>query len=170
MLLSVAGECPTTNLRSNPDHSRPTKTHINQGVSGFYQNDRSVSVGLQKSRLWHKNDTNLSQVVYADNRTKSYGTENCQRMRRHIFTELFPIAGDLANHYAKTAERFDFDQANHELQNIYFQLRIEVLNLCAENDELLKAARRFAEKCHTVHSRTVSPSEAYQACLHIVDH
>ncbi|MCC8996509.1 MAG: replication endonuclease, partial [Nitrosomonas sp.] len=112
----------------------------------------------------------MPQVVYADNRTKSYGTENCQRMRRHIFTELFPIAGDLANHYAKTAERFDFDQANHELQNIYFQLRIEDLNLCAENDELLKAARRFAEKCHTVHARTVSPSEAYQACLRIVDH
>lgn len=91
-------------------------------------------------------------------------------MRRHIFTELFPIAGDLANHYAKTAERFDFDQANHELQNIYFQLRIEDLNLCAENDELLKAARRFAEKCHTACARTVSPSEAYQACLRIVDH
>ncbi len=91
-------------------------------------------------------------------------------MRRHIFTELFPIAGDLANHYAKTAERFDFDQANHELQNIYFQLRIEDLNLCAENDELLKAARRFAEKCHTARARTVSPSEGYQACLRIVDH
>ena len=49
-------------------------------------------------------------------------------MRQHIFSELVPIAGDLAARYVKTAERSSFEQANHELQDIYDQLRIEDLN------------------------------------------
>jgi len=49
--------------------------------------------------LWHKNDTNLPQVIYADNLTEAYGTEKCRRIRQHIFTELSPIAGDLAAYY-----------------------------------------------------------------------
>jgi hypothetical protein len=120
--------------------------------------------------LWHKNDTKLAQVVFADNHTAAYGTENCRRMRRHIFTELSPIAGDLAAHYIKTAERSTFEQANHELQDIYNQLRIEDLNLCADHEELLNAARRYAEKCYVARNRAKSPSDAYQACLRIVDH
>jgi hypothetical protein len=91
-------------------------------------------------------------------------------MRQHIFTELSPIAGDLANHYVKTAERQSFEQANHELHDIYQQLHIEDLNLCDNSDELLEAAKRFAEKCQTARSRAQSPENAYQACLRIVDH
>ena len=91
-------------------------------------------------------------------------------MRQHIFTELVPIAGDLAARYVKTAERVSFEQANLELQDIYNQLRIEDLNLCADKEALLDAAKRFAEKCHTARARTQSPIDAYQACLRIVDH
>lgn len=120
--------------------------------------------------MWHKNDTKLPQVVFADNRTAAYGTEKCRRIRQHIFTELFPIAGDLAARYVKTAERSSFEQANHELQDIYDQLRIEDLNLCADNEELFEAAKRFAEKCKTARVRAQSPADAYQACLRIVDH
>jgi len=112
----------------------------------------------------------LPQVIFADERTKPYGTENCRRMRQHIFSELVPIAGDLAAHYVKTAERSSFEQANYELQDIYNQLRIEDLNLCGDSEELFEAAKRFAEKCHTARARTQSPLDAYQACLRIVDH
>lgn len=120
--------------------------------------------------MWHKNDTKLPQVIFADERTKPYGTENCRRMRQHIFTELSPIAGDLANRYVKTTERSSFEQANHELQDIYNQLRIEDLNLCADNDELFEVAKRLADKCQTARSRATSLNDAYQACLRIVDH
>ena len=120
--------------------------------------------------MWHKNDTNLPQVIYADNLTEAYGTEKCRRIRQHIFTELSPIAGDLAAHYVKTAERSSFEQANHALIDIHNQLRIEDLNLCADHEELLNAAKRFAEKCHLARNRTKIPLEAYQACLRIVDH
>ena len=112
----------------------------------------------------------MPQVIYADNLTAAYGTENCQRIRRHIFSELSPIAGDLALHYIKTAERSSFEQANHELQDIHNQLRIEDLNLCADNEELFKAAKRYAQKCYWARHRTEIPLEAYQACLRIVDH
>ncbi|PTQ85113.1 hypothetical protein C8R28_101567 [Nitrosomonas ureae] len=119
--------------------------------------------------MWHKNDTNLPQVIYADNLTEAYGTENCRRMRRHIFSELSPIAGDLASQYIKTAERSTVEQANYELQDIYNQLRIEDLNLCADHEELLNAARRYAEKCYLARNRAKSPSdqvttETYHAC------
>ena len=120
--------------------------------------------------MWHKNDTNLPQVIYADNLTEAYGTENCRRIRQHIFTELSPIAGDLANHYVKTAERSSFEQANQALIDIHNQLRIEDLNLCADHEELLNAAKRFAEKCYLARNRTEVSFEAYQACLRIVDH
>jgi len=120
--------------------------------------------------LWHKNDTNLPQVIYADNLTEAYGTENCRRIRQHIFTELSPIAGDLASHYVKTAERSSFEQANQALIDIHNQLRIEDLNLCADHEELLNAAKRFAEKCYLARNRTEKSLEAYQACLRIVDH
>ncbi|MBL8500433.1 MAG: hypothetical protein JNL77_07615 [Nitrosomonas sp.] len=66
-------------------------------------------------------------------------------MRQHIFTELPSIAGDLAAYYVKTAERSSFEQANHVLIDIHNQLRIEDLNLCAGHEELLNAAKRFAE-------------------------
>lgn len=168
----TAGSNPafSASSRSNPDHSRPTKTHNKQGLSCISTNDRLVSTGLQKPRLWHKNDTNLPQVVFADERTAAYGTEKCRRMRQHIFTELYPLAGDLAACYVKTAERESFEQANHELQDIYHQLRIEDLNLCSDNDELFEAAKRFAVKCQTARNRSESASAAYQACLRIVDH
>jgi hypothetical protein len=112
----------------------------------------------------------MPQVIFADERTAAYGTENCRRMRQHIFTELSPLAGDLANRYVKTAERSSFEQANFELQDIYFQLRIEDLNLCADNDELFEAAKRLAGKCQTARARAQSLIDAYQACLRIVDH
>ena len=91
-------------------------------------------------------------------------------MRQHIFTELSPIAGDLAVRYVKIAERESLEQANRELENIYHQLRIKDLNLCGDNDELFEAAKRFAEKCKTARVRSQSPADAYQACLRIVDH
>ena len=168
----TAGSNPafSASLRSHPDHSRPTKTHNKQGVSCVSKSDRLVSVGLQKPRLWHKNDTKLPQVVFADERTAAYGTEKCRRMRQHIFTELSPIAGDLAARYVKTAERVSFEQANLELQNIYNQLRIEDLNLCADKEELLNAAKRCAGKCYWARHRAETPSDGYQACLRIVDH
>lgn len=120
--------------------------------------------------MWHKNDTNLPQVVFADECTAAYGTANCRRMRQHIFTELLPLAGDLTARYVKTAERVSFEQANLELQDIYNQLRIEDLNLCADKEELLNAAKRFAEKCYWARHRAETPSDGYQACLRIVDH
>jgi len=120
--------------------------------------------------LWHKNDTNLPQVVQADELTSKFGTQNCRRLRRHIFSDLSPIAGDLALHYVKTAERSDFEQANHKLQDIHEQLRIEDLNLCADNEELLSAAKRYAQKCHLARQRSKTNPEAYQACLRIVDY
>ncbi|MDV6341825.1 hypothetical protein R2083_05255 [Nitrosomonas sp. Is35] len=87
----------------------------------------------------------MPQVIFADNLTAAYGTENCRRMRQHIFTELAPIAGDFAARYVKTAECSSFEQANHVLIDIHNQLRIEDLNLCADHEELLNAAKRFAE-------------------------
>ncbi len=62
----------STNKRSNLDHSKPTKNHIKQGLSSSLTNPPLVSVGLQRPRLWHKNDTNLPQVIYADNLTEAY--------------------------------------------------------------------------------------------------
>ncbi len=112
----------------------------------------------------------MPQVIYADSLTEAYGTEKCRRIRQHIFTELSPIAGDLAAYYVKTAERSSFEQANHALIDIHNQLRIEDLNLCADHEELLNAAKRFAEKCYLARHRTEIPLEAYQACLRIVDH
>ncbi|WP_350133310.1 hypothetical protein [Nitrosomonas sp.] len=56
----------------------------------------------------------MPQVIYADERTAAYGTANCRRMRQHIFTELSPIAGDLAARYVKTAERSSFEQVPEE--------------------------------------------------------
>ena len=168
----TAGSNPafSASERSNLDHSRPPKTHIKQGVSASLTNPPLVSVGLQRPRLWHKNDTNLPQVIYADNLTKAYGTEKCRRIRQHIFTELSPIAGDLAAHYVKTTERSSFEQANHALIDIHNQLRIEDLNLCADHEELLNAAKRFAEKCYLARNRAKYPFDSYQACLRIVDH
>ncbi len=168
----TAGSNPafSANKPSYPDRSRPANTQIKQGLRPALTNPPLVSVGLQKPRLWHKNDTNSPQVIFADNHTAAYGTENCRRMRRHIFSELSPIAGDLAAHYVKTAERSCFEQANHDLQDIYNQLRIEDLNLCADHKELLKAAKCYAEKCYTARQRTKTEAKAYQACLRIVDH
>ena len=97
------------NKRSHPDLSIPTKIHNKQGVSCFYKNDRLISVGLQKLRLWHKNDT----------------SHFCQRahcrMRRHIFTELSPIAGDLAALYVETAERSSFEQVTLPCKSLFLR-------------------------------------------------
>jgi hypothetical protein len=57
-------------------------------------------------------------------------------------------------HYVKTAERSSFEQANHALIDIHNQLRIEDLNLCADHEKLLNAAKRFAEKCYLARHRT----------------
>ncbi|WP_244073479.1 replication endonuclease [Nitrosomonas sp. PY1] len=110
----------------------------------------------------------MPQVVFSDERTVAYGTEDCHRMRRHIFTELYPITGDLAVRYVKTAERESFEQANFELQDIYHQLRIADLNLCADSEELFKMAIRLANKCDTARQRTLSPINAYETCSRIV--
>jgi exonuclease VII small subunit len=117
--------------------------------------------------LWHKNDTKLPQVIFADERTKPYGTEICRRMRQHIFTELYPLAGDLAFRYVKTAERESYEQANLELQDIYHQLRIADLNLCADSEELFETAKKLANKCNTARQRTQSPNNAFEACRRI---
>ena len=95
---------------------------------------------------------------------------DCRRLRQHIFSDLSPIAGDLAVHYVKIAERSSFEQTNHKLQTIHEQLRIEDLNLCADNEELRNAAKRYAQKCFQVRQRAKTEAEAYQACLRIVDH
>ena len=102
--------------------------------------------------------------------TAKFGTPDCRQLRRHIFSDLSPIAGDLAVHYVKTAERANFEQANHQLQDIHEQLRIEDLNLCADHEELHAAAKRFAQKCYVARQRAKTNAEAYQAALRIVDH
>ena len=160
----------STIFRSNKDHSRPTKTQVKQGLRSGPPKHPLASVGLHKPRLWHKNDTNLPQVIFADNHTTDYGTENCRRMRRHIFSDLSLIAGDLASHYVKTAERFNYEQANHKLLDIHNSLLINDLNLCADNDDLLCKAKRYAKKCEVMRYRSKTPQEAYQACTRIVEY
>ncbi|GJL72552.1 MAG: hypothetical protein NMNS01_17510 [Nitrosomonas sp.] len=120
--------------------------------------------------MWHKFDTNLPQVIQADELTAKFGTQDCRQLRRHIFSDLSPIAGDLAAHYVKTAERANYEQANHNLQDIHEQLRIEDLNLCADHEELRAAAKRYAQKCYIARQRAKTNAAAYQAALRIVDH
>jgi integrase len=55
--------------------------------------------------------TNLPQVTQADELTAQYGTRDCRRFRQHIFSDLSPIAIDLALRYARTAERLSYDKA-----------------------------------------------------------
>ena len=90
-------------------------------------------------------------------------------MRQHIFTELYPLAGDLAFRYVKTAERESYEQANFELQDIYHQLRIADLNLCADSEALFETAKKFANKCNTARQRTQSPIDAFEACCRIAN-
>ncbi|WP_245738830.1 replication endonuclease [Nitrosomonas marina] len=112
----------------------------------------------------------MPQVVKADELTSSFGTPSCKQFRRHVFTALSPIAGDLALRYARIAEQHDYEQANHELLSIHDSLCINDLNLCAEGNELFEAAKRLAKKCRNVRQRHKASEDAYQACTRIVQH
>jgi len=118
--------------------------------------------------LWHKFDTNSPHVIHADDLTANYGTHDCRLLRQHIFSDLSPIAVDLALYYAKTAERYNYDQANQELLEIHKCLRIGDLNLCAGTEELQNAAKRCAEKCRSARQHSENSAQAYKACLKIV--
>jgi len=117
--------------------------------------------------LWHKFDTNSPHVIHADDLTANYGTHDCRQLRQHIFSDLSPIAVDLALHYAKTAERYDYDHANQELLKIHERLRIGDLNLCAGTEELKNAAKVCAEKCRSA-QRTGEPWKNDQAIRKII--
>ena len=114
--------------------------------------------------------TNLTQVVKTDELTSNFGTPECKQFRRHVFTALSPIAGDLAMRYAKISEQHDFEKANHEHLCIHDSLCIHDLNLCAYGDELYVAAKRFAKKCSNVRERKETAEDAYQACSRVVQH
>ncbi|PTN10776.1 bacteriophage replication gene A protein [Nitrosomonas aestuarii] len=120
--------------------------------------------------MWHKFDTNLTQVVQADELTANFGTPDCRQFRRHVFSVLSPIAGDLALRYAKISEQHNYEQANHELEKIHDSLCINDLNLCAGGDELFNAAKKSAKKCTNARERAKTVEEAYQACARIVQH
>ncbi len=170
-MLADAGSIPaaSTNIWSLKDHSRPTKTLENQGLSQFPQNPLSVSNGLNRPRLWHKFDTNLSQVIQADELTSKQGTEDCRRFRQHVFSDLSPFAIDLAIRYNQTVECFSYEKANQELFDIHERLRIGDLNLCADTDELKETAKHCAEKCRSVRQQAKTSTTAYKACSRIVE-
>ena len=125
------------------------------------QVSKGLGCGTKMTQICHKS-------FLPTNALAAYGTENCRRMRQHIFTELYPLAGDLAARYIKTAEHDSYEQANQELQNLYHELHIADLNLCADNPELLETARKLADKCDTARQRTLSLLEAFEACRRIV--
>ena len=120
--------------------------------------------------MWHKFDTNLTQVVKADELTSNFGTPDCKQFRRHVFSVLSPIAGDLAMRYAKISEQHDFEKANQELLNIHDSLCIHDLNLCADGDKLYDAAKKLAKKCSNAREHKKTAEDAYQACSRIVQH
>lgn len=120
--------------------------------------------------MWHKFDTNLPQVSLADDLTANLGTDNCRRFRQHVFTDLSPVAVDLALRYSKTAERFSYERANQELLEIHERLRVGDLNLCDGTEELKETAKRCAEKCRSVRQRAKTSSKSYIACRKIVEH
>jgi len=133
-------------------------------LSGFLP----VSDGLERPPLWHKFDTNLPQAAKADRITASYGTRECRDFRQRIFNDLHPIATDLAQRYAKTAERFDYIRANLELLEIHRRLRVHDLNLCASTEELREAAERYAQKCQQARQAAKNESGALAACLEVL--
>jgi hypothetical protein len=171
-VLADAGSIPaaSTKFRSYQDHSRPIKTLEKQGLSQLSQTSSLVSVGLNRPRLWHKFDTNLPQVTQADNLTANLGTNDCRRFRQYVFSDLSPIAVDLALRYTRTVERFNYSQANQELSEIHEFLCIDDLNLCGSTEELKETAKRCAKKCSSVWQRAKTSSKAYSACLKIVEH
>lgn len=119
--------------------------------------------------MWHKFDTNLPQVIQADDRTSHLGTDDCRRFRQHIFSDLSPVAVDLAIRYAKTAERFDYDKANQELLGVHDYLNIGDLNLCDSTERLKETAKQCAEKCRSAQQGAKTPEKAYFDCLKIVE-
>ncbi|GAB6142285.1 replication endonuclease [Methylosoma difficile] len=111
----------------------------------------------------------MPQAIQADALTARLGTDDCRHFRQHVFSELAPIAIDLALRYKKTTERSSYEKANQELLAIHNQLNIGELNLCAPTDELKNAAKRYAEKCLHAQQKIKNTTEAYSACLKIVE-
>lgn len=97
------------------------------------------------------------------------GAFECRPFRLRIFSDLEPIAIDLGQRYAKTAERFSYVHANRELLDIHERLRIHDLNLCADTEELRAAARACANRCSFIRQEAPTPFEAHQGCLRIVE-
>ena len=117
------------------------------------QVSKSLGFGTKMTQICHKSFLPMSALHH----TAQKFAAACDS----IFTELYRLARDLAACYVKTAERDSFEQAIHELQDIYNQLRIEDLNLCGSNEELFEAAKRFAAKCQTARDRSESASADY---------
>jgi hypothetical protein len=170
-VLADGGSIPpaSTNSRSDPDHCRPTETHENHGLGQSHTNPQLVSNGLNRPPLWHKFDTNLPQVIKADKLTSQCGTNESRRLRQHVFTDLAPIAIDLALRYLHETDRFNYEQADQELSDIHGSLCIQDLNLCESLLELRKMAKRCAQKCLFARREADTNEEAYQASLEIVE-
>jgi hypothetical protein len=118
--------------------------------------------------LWHKFDTNSSQGPNAEFLSSDPDSEESRLFRERIFSNLYPIAGDLARRYTQTAERFNYEQANRELLNIHERLNIHDLNLCESMEDLKQAAKLFAEKCRSVRG-SAKPLETYLECKKLVN-
>lgn len=114
--------------------------------------------------------TNLPQVAQDDELTARFDTDDCRRFRQHIFSDLSPIAIDLALRYRRTADLLSYDQANQDLLDIHDRLRINDLNLCAKTEKLKETAKRCAGKCRAVRERTQVAESAYQACEKMIEH
>lgn len=127
------------------DLSRPTKTQLNQAVSKSANVGQSVPIGLQQSPLRHKFATSLAK--------RSYET---------LLSELAPLASYLALRFAKTLERYDYDQAHQELNSIHQRLCLHDLNLCASSEELKQKARQYAWRCQGMRQAVQNPIQAYQ--------
>lgn len=109
----------------------------------------------------------MTQIVRADELTAKFGNVESRRIRRHIFSKLSILAGDLALDYVRTADRISYEQADQALINIHQQLCIEHLNLCEDEQGLRQVAKGFAEKCQRVVNSSTSPVQAYEDCARI---
>lgn len=170
-MLTDGGSIPpaSTKFKYNKDPSRPTKAYTNQRLSGLSRNQPLVSDGLIRPIKWHKFDTNLPPAAKADELTAEYGTAECRNKRKQIFSDLSPIAIDLALRYVRTIKRYHYDQAQQELQDIHSQLKIKDLNLCADLKVLYQVAKRCAEKCRSLSQAANTQKIAFEHCRSIVE-
>jgi hypothetical protein len=113
--------------------------------------------------------TNLTQAEQAEKRLSQHGPKTDQQRRQQIFSDLSPLAIDLALRFNRTLDRYNYEQANHELTSIHERLCLYDLNLCDSTEDLQQAAKRFAEKCRLARLDADSAMQAYAECVAITD-